>query len=358
MTSMTPFPSDRSHAMAKWAFTTRRVRRQDVHGVAPLSSEAQSGDLLLCRIRAVNQHRRIQLASGRHSEGYPGDQVVLCLGDRYAPDQFMGRAAIAADSMDLLAGGGVAGLVEAAHRRMSRPTELEPLGLLTDRQGQVINIASYALPTMTAPSDITVLGVFGASMNGGKTTAAVSLAHGLQAAGLRVAGIKATGTGAFGDYNAFADASIAVSDFTDAGMASTYRMPLERIEKGFATLVGHAAREGAQVAVVEIADGVLQQETAAILNGSSIVQRLDGMLFAAPDALSAVGGINVLAQSGHRPFALSGMLSLSALGAREAESATGLPVLTREQLWAPETIMPLVQGYLRKSSAVTGTAAA
>lgn len=353
MSCMTPFQSYRIPAAAKWAFTTRRVQRDDVHGLAPLSSEARSGDLLLCRIRSVHQHRRIQLACGRPAESYPGDLVVLCLGDRYAPDQFMGRAAIAPESMDLLAGGGIAGLVEAAHHRMSSPTELEPLGLLVDRHGQIINIDRYALPQRSVPTDITVLGVFGASMNAGKTTAAAGLAHGLQAAGLRVAGIKATGTGAFGDYNAFADASIAVTDFTDAGMASTYRMPLERIEQGFASLLGHAAEQGAQVAVVEIADGVLQQETAAILQDSSMIQRLDGMLFAAPDALGALGGIGVMAQSGHRPFALAGMLSLSALATREAEAATGLPVLTREQLCDADTIMALVQPYLR-----TGTAAA
>ena len=67
----------------------------------------------------------------------------------------------------------------------------------------------------------------------GKTTAASSLAHGLRAAGYAVAGIKATGTGAFGDFNSFEDAGVPVMDFTDVGMPTTFRMPLEQIEEAF-----------------------------------------------------------------------------------------------------------------------------
>ncbi|MEO0990866.1 MAG: hypothetical protein AAFX00_07960, partial [Pseudomonadota bacterium] len=42
---------------------------------------------------------------------------------------------------------------------------------------------------------------------------------------------------------AFEDGGTAALDFTDAGMATTYRMPLERIEQGFDTLVA-TARSG------------------------------------------------------------------------------------------------------------------
>ena len=331
---------------AKWAFTTRRVNQEDVRTVASVDDHAKAGDLILCEIAQVGQHKKIQLTNGRYSESYEGDHVVLAVGDRYAPDQFKGRAEVNADKIDLLAGGGIAGTVEAAHAKMSKPTQLRPVGLLADADGQVINIASYALPPSSVPSNITVLGVFGASMNAGKTTAAVSLAHGLQNAGFKVAGVKATGTGAFGDFNAFADASVTVTDFTDAGMPSTYRMPLDRIERGFETLVGNAAAEGAEIVVVEIADGVFQQETAAILEDSSIIERFDGILFAAPDALGAVGGTAVLARYGLTPFALSGMVSLSELGTKEAEEETALPVVKREELCDGEAVARLVAPIL------------
>jgi len=341
-TFATPVP-----ATAKWAFTTRRVPQSDVAALLPISDAAKAGDLILCEITSVNQHKKIQLSDGRYSVSYEGDLVVLAVGDRYAPDQFMGRAEVNETAMDLLAGGGVAGRVEAAHAKMSKPTQLRPLGILASKTGNVINIADYAIAQNTIPDHVTVLGVFGASMNAGKTTAAVSLAYGLAQAGYKVAGVKATGTGAFGDFNAFRDASIPVTDFTDAGMPTTFRMPLERITKGFEALVGQAAADGAEIVVVEIADGVFQRETAQILKDSAIIDRMDGILFATPDALGAVGGVTTLNRYGLRPFALSGMVSLSALGTIEAETETRLPVLTREKLCDGNVVADLVAPMMR-----------
>ncbi len=332
---------------AKWAFTTRRVARGDVRGVSADLTDAQPGDLILCEILQIGQHAKIQLADRRNATSYPGDLVVLCLGDRYAPDQFMALARLDGPVAHLAAGGGVVGTVEAAHDRMSSPTTLRPIGLLTDRTGAAINIGAYALSPMRAPQDVTVIGVFGASMNSGKTTAASSLAHGLQRAGHATVGVKATGTGAFGDFNAFEDAGVPAMDFSDAGMATTFRMPMERIEAGFETLVGHAAAGGAEVVVVEIADGVFQPETRAILAGSRIRRRLDGILFAAPDALSALGGALVLERHGLAPFAISGMVTCSPLARAEAEQVTGLPLMSREDLWSAEVIEQVVAPIMR-----------
>lgn len=337
--------------LAKWAFTTRRVNRNDVKGLSANFTNAKAGDLILCEIVKVGHHKRVQLAERRVSISYPGDLVVLCLGDRYAPDQFLATAVIENEHLDLVAGGGVAGRVDAAHSALSKPTQLRPIGLLTGLEGHVLNVADYALPELPANNDVTVIGVFGASMNSGKTTAAVSLAHGLRRAGYKVAGTKATGTGAFGDFNAFADAGIPVTDFTDVGMATTYRMPLEQVERGFDTLVATAAANGAEIVVVEIADGVFQQETRAILRGSKIKDRLDGILFAAPDALSALGGVHVLEQVNLTPFAISGKVSCSPLATAEATEVTGLPILTREELWSPEAIATHVAPLMRRQKA-------
>ncbi|MGZ2255936.1 hypothetical protein [Roseobacter sp. A03A-229] len=339
------------HLNAKWAFTTRRVDHDDVAGLDPAVALGVAGDLVLCEITEINQHQKIQLASGRASTSYLGDKVVLCIGDRYAPDQFEGAARITASGADLLAGGGVVGTMEHAHARMVEPTKLRPIALLTDRSGEVINIARYGLPETDIPQHVTVIGVFGASMNAGKTTAAVSLAHGLSRAGFSVAGIKATGTGAFSDFNAFEDAGVSAMDFTDAGMPTTYRMPMDRIEKGFETLVGTAAENGADIVVVEIADGVFQQETQEILAGSKIRDRLDAILFATPDALGAVGGTRVLADHGLKPFAMSGKLTQSPLAMMEARAATGIPQMSREDLCNPSAVMAVARPFLRTAKA-------
>ncbi len=332
---------------AKWAFSTRRVDGSDVCGISTIFENAVAGDLLLAQIAKIGQHKKLQLASGRYSESHLDDMIVVCVGDRYAPDQFEGLAEIDPLGCDLIAAGGVAGRAVEAHQKMSAPTQLMPVGLLTDAAGEVVNIASYALPASHIPEHMTVIGVFGTSMNSGKTTTAASLAHGLMRAGYQVAGIKATGTGAFGDFNAFRDASVPMSDFTDAGMPTTYRMPMDRIETGFETLVGTAAKNGAEIAIVEFADGVFQGETREILENSSIRDRLDGLIFASGDAAGAIGAVMTLQSMSLSPIALSGLLSCSPLASKEAEAVTSLPVLTRKELHDPAVVELILRPFLR-----------
>jgi len=334
---------------AKWAFTTRRVPVADCTGLSGAFASAMPGDLVLARVDQIGQHKKLQLAAGRYAELYAGDLIVACLGDRYAPDQFEATAEIAPDGVELIAAGGVLGRATHAHQQMEEPTTVAPLGLLTDGEGKVANIANYALAPRPAPEGPIVIGVFGTSMNSGKTTTAASLAHGLHRAGYRAAGIKATGTGAFGDFNAFADAGVPVSDFVDAGMATTYRADPARIEEAFATLLAHAAEAGADAIVVEFADGVFQQEIRTILQSGAVRGRLDAVLFASFDAAGAVGGVTRLRTHGIEPLALAGQLARSPLGAREAETELGLPVITRERLRDPDTAAALVS-HLRAAA--------
>jgi hypothetical protein len=173
-------------------------------------------------------------------------------------------------------------------------------------------------------------------MNAGKTTALASLAHGLARAGHAVAALKATGTGAFGDVHAYADAGARfVADFTDVGMVATYRQPLERIEAGLVCLLGHAAARHCSVALVEFADGVFQDETTALLRSERTRALLDGIVFAAGDALGAVGGTTWLASVGLEPVAVTGLISRSPLASREAERAAGVRVVARDELLDP-----------------------
>ena len=332
-------------ARAKWAFSTRRVRQDRASQLLADLAQARPGDLVLGRIVRIGFQKRLQLASGRPADLYAGDLVVMACGARYAPDQFEGLAELDANEVDILAAGGVLGRMRERNAKVAAPTRVAPLGLLADAAGKLINVGDHALPPLQAPAGMTVIGVVGASMNSGKTTASASLAHGLQRAGFEVAAIKATGTGAFGDYNSFVDSGARfVGDFTDVGMVSTYNEPLERIEAGLDSLLAHAAAAGCEIAVVELADGVLQQETAALLRRPVVRNHLAGLMFAAPDALAAVGGCAVLNAIGLEAFALTGTLSLSPLGAQEAEAATGLRVLGRDELLDPAHASALLAG--------------
>lgn len=329
---------DRCHrtADAKWAFTTRRVPRTHAIGLDQRFEDTVAGDLVLARIEAIGKHRRLQLPEGRFAELYEGDLIVVACGDRYASDQFEGVAELGVGGADLLAGGGVAGRMRARNARVAAPTRLTPIGRVTGADGAVLNLASYALPSAPATPRPVVVGVVGAAMNAGKTTAVASLAHGLARAGYAVAALKATGTGAFGDVQAYTDAGARfVADFTDAGMVSTYRQPLERIEAGVECLLDHATAHGCSIALVEFADGVFQHETAALLRSARTRARLDGIVFAAGDALGAAGGVAWLWNIELEPVAVTGMVSRSPLAAREAEAAANVRVVSRDELLDP-----------------------
>jgi hypothetical protein len=203
---------------------------------------------------------------------------------------------------------------------------------VTDAQGKVLNLARYGLPLLghagpTPPA----IGVVGTAMNAGKTTTAAHLVRGFALAGLRVAAIKATGTGSPNDISYFRDAGAEwVLDFTDAGFSSTYRVSPRQVEMIFLTLL--AAVSGADVAVIEVADGLFQEETAALLRSPVFQARAEGVIFAAGDAMGAVAGVSWLERHGLRVLGLSGLMTRAPLAIREAAEATGLPVHTKESL--------------------------
>lgn len=328
---------------AKWAFTTRHVNKSDVAGLNADLTNASSGDLVLARVVRVGSHKNLQLADRRNSSLHLDDYVVLCCGNRYAPDQFEGVACINTEKADMLAGGGIIGQMLAKHGSMRNPTQLQPLGLITDAGHNVINISRYALPAKPFTGRMPIVAVTGTAMNSGKTTTAFSLVNGLTKAGLKVAAIKITGTGAFGDFNAFADAGAAlVLDFTDAGMATTYKHTVEQILNGAETLFAHAEMQGADIAVVELGDGILQDETWQTLCNLRFQSMVKGLFFAAPDALSAIGALDYLQQAQLKVLGVSGLLTQSPLLCREFSRLRQTTIYTKEQLSMAEVASKLV----------------
>jgi len=92
---------------------------------------------------------------------FPGNEVVLAHGHRYAPDQFEATAPrdlgtcrrvatdgiaarmVATDGIAarVVATDGIAARVVAKRGRMKAATQVSPLGLIGDRTGQVLNVA-------------------------------------------------------------------------------------------------------------------------------------------------------------------------------------------------------------------------
>lgn len=323
-------------ANAKWTYSTRRVDRALVAGADRDFAAARAGDLILAQVASLGQHARVQLATGRPSNIYPGDLIVLACGARYAPDQFEGLAEIDPEGADLLAGGGCVGRMVARNERIKPATRLLPMARLLNAEGRAMNLDQFALSPVPQAQRIPVIFVLGTAMNSGKTLATAHLSLGLRRAGYKVAAIKGTGTGAFGDVNEYADTGAHwVADFTDAGMVTTYCEPLDRVKAGMDLLLAHAAARGCEIAVMEIADGIFQRETGALVADPWLKDRMAGLVFACGDAVAASGGVMELARHGLRPDALTGLLSCSPMASAEAEAATGVTVLRKSDLADP-----------------------
>src|SRR5262249_26083993 len=124
----------------------------------------------------------------------------------------------------------------------------------------------------------------------------------------------------------------AALDFIDGGLPSTYRASTDELLKLHHLLLAHAFAQGASWAVVEIADGLLQQETSALLRSPEFTRDIAAWVFAARDPLGAAAGIGLLRDWGIEPATISGRVTMSALAMREATMATGIACTTAAAL--------------------------
>ncbi len=329
---------------AKIAFTTRRVDFNACESILEDAAPAV-GDLVLARVEQLGQHMRIELRDGRRARMFVGDEIIVAYGNRYAPDQF---EAVIPDTLapcHLVAAGGIAAQMLTKHGKMKRPTLINPVGLLIDKTGKPLNLSQFALKKIAnIGSRPLTLAVAGTSMNAGKTTTAASLIKGLTAYGMKVGAAKITGTGSGGDLWFMIDSGAdPVLDFVDAGFPSTYLVRFDRIVNTLNTLTSYLAGAGVDAIVLEIADGLYQEETAKLLSSKAMSQKVDGLLFAAGEAMGGRAGVEWLNQLDIPVLALSGALTRSPLAIREVENALNIPVLTKKAL-----SRPTIAGYLNQ----------
>jgi len=318
---------------SKAAFSTRRVPPEVRATLISGALRPRAGDLVLARVEELGQHKRLELPNGRKANLFVGDEIIVCYGARYATDQFEAVVPRDLGPCDLVAGGGIAAIALTKHASMRPASRLRPLGLVGDADGLRLNVADWALPhplhdSLRPSARPPVCAVVGASMNAGKTTTVAHLIRGLTRSGQRVGAAKITGTGSGGDLWKMIDAgAVEAVDFTDAGLASTFLESASRIESVFITLIDHLASQSVDAIIIEIADGILQSETAALVSSKRFAETIDRLIFAAADPMSAANGVEWLRLRDLPVLAISGAITQSALAMREATAAIHLPVL-------------------------------
>ncbi len=360
--SPAPSPLDPgSLARAKVAYTTRFVDalrlRRGSEGFSLLAGEGvvpRSGDVCLAAVGEIGQHPKLELTSGRKSALFPGDEMLLAYGSRYAPDQFEAEVPPDLQPADLVAAGGLIGRVLSSHDWMQDATQVTPIGLLADDEG-VVTLARCAplQPSTTPPARWeavrpSVIAALGTSMNSGKSTTVASIVRGLTAAGHRVAAGKVTGTGAGGDPYMYEDAGATqVLDFTDFGFSSTYLLDSATVTALFTSLVDELSGGEPDVIVIEIADGLLQPETSNLIDDPWFHEIVGTVVFSAGDAMGAMTGLAELRRRSIDVVAVAGLLTASPLALRETERIVDVPVVPIVDLVMPEIAERLLVAAVR-----------
>ena len=341
--------------LAAWAFSTRRVPLDAVRKLLPVSGAPMAGDLVLCAVDALGHHAGLQLPCGRRKLLFPGDEIVVAYGNRYASSQFEALVPETFGPCHLVAGGGIAAHAVHWHAKITKgPTHITPLAVLANAAGERVNLRQFSVPisTRVESEQPPTIAVVGTGMDSGKTQSAAYLVRGLMAAGLRVGYAKITGTGAGGDTWLLTDAGAnPVFDFTDAGYATTYLASPREVESILTTLVACQTQAGVDAMVLEIADGVYQRETASLLESQTFARTVHGIVLAACDSMGASAGAHWLTRQPVPVLAISGIISAAPLQAREASDAIGLHVFNREQLSSPGIAMEILRRTQRAAVA-------
>jgi hypothetical protein len=341
-------------------YALRNVEPATIETLIPFSPshpKPAAGDIALAQVEKIGKNTRIELASGRPAALHVGDLVAVVFGNRYATMQFEGYARAEGDRCDLLSMGGLCGLVESRHAAVPDASRLRLMGGLGDGEGRRLKLRSFARPAATTTRRPRVVVVCGSSMDAGKTHTASTVIAGLRRLTDGVAGIKLTGTAAGRDTWSMLDAgACAALDFVDGGHPSTYLLGIEDLLALYQLLLGLAAERGATWAVVEIADGILQAETAALVRTPKFASTVDRWLFAAGDPLAAMSGVQLLREWGIEPVGITGRVTMSPLGMREATAATQLPCFLAADLQGGLINARLAAGAERERATSAGAA--
>ncbi len=318
-------------AGAKRSYVTRNINIKTAKFLQKGEVKPNAGDLVLARIISLGQHKRLENTNGRRAFLHIGDEVILSYGARYASDQFEGYVPDDLSDCFMVAAGGIASNFASKNSRIKNPTKIKPIGLLCDKNKNRINLKNGAIatpPSIVSAIKPHIIAVLGSGMNAGKTTVAANIIHSLSKENLRVAALKITGTGAGGDMWQYQDAgAIAAYDFTDAGYATTYKTPLLELEGIMSKLLSAAKTHSPEVIVIEIADGLLQEETSYIIKSDWFKKQIDCIVYAARDGLSASAGVDILVANKLPIIAISGMLTSAPLCQQEAASISDIPIL-------------------------------
>jgi hypothetical protein len=322
-----PFDFDSAHA--SWACRhLPGTAPEQRYGLLQDKSDPKPADLAVFEVGRIGHHRRLETDSGSRIRLYEGDRIIGVFANRYATDVFEGRVQDL-KKLHLLTASGLVGTVTNRNREVGRPTSLSFLGYIGDQAGTRANTKQQGFssghPTHGPGPDVIL--VVGTGMNSGKTTVTRKALRALVAGGAPVAGCKLTGSASPRDlFEMRATGALLATDFSDYGFPSTSGESLEDLIRLMDLMTAACGRAGARIVIMEIADGILQPETLALLESAEVRSRVRGVVVAGLCSASLLYATDFLHARNLDVWAVSGLITNAPLFLREFSERSPIPV--------------------------------
>lgn len=309
------------------------LKQRQVRFFGRSEKRPEVGDVVYGRVERIGQHSEIENKLGRIHRIDAGSRSIFVFGNRYAPDYYEAFVPERLNPVvDLVSRSGIVSAVEAKNSQVKDPTRVEVLGYVYGEDDKVLNTREFPLIVPKTqerkPNRAKLILVVGTSMNSGKSMSAIACCWALSAMGHSVRASKLTGTASLKEILFMQDAGAeVVNDFTHFGCPSTYMMKEDEILNIFDQVDLKYGNDPKNYWIVELADGILQRETAMLLRSEVVRDRIHRLIFAASDCFGALGGLRLLKDEfGLTADAISGVCSGSPLAQRELSRFVSTPV--------------------------------
>src|SRR5262245_18751027 len=287
--------------------------------LVPANDSPRAGDVVVARVLNDNAtYNMLELPTGRLAKVNPGDLVVGVLGRRRALKGFVGdvpETIKAGDTLHLLSLGGLIGKCSGHHSSLNDAIQVEVIGLVTNGDEAVSNIADVALsPRKQLGPTAPIAVIAGACMNSGKTYAATEIIQLGTRAGWRVAAAKLSGVACLRDTLNMADhGAVATASFLDCGLPSTVVMAdLAPVAK---TIIARLNESNPDLIVVELGDGILGgYSVESGFEDAEFRAAMTALIFCASDYVGAWGGIELFRRRGIKVDLVARSVSDSNMG--------------------------------------------
>jgi hypothetical protein len=315
----------------KWTWACRRMVKDGPTEAWSLQldeSKPEVGDVAIVEVEKIGHHGRIDTGDGGRLRLYKGDRLACVFGNRYATDVYEGRVRNV-KRLHLLTSSGLVGTVTSRHLDVRRPSRLSFLGYVVDGSGIRLNTRKLFFSPVDRSCSPAVILVIGTGMNTGKTTVTRKILRGLVSQGVHAAGCKLTGTASPRDLREYRSTNpVHAMDFSDFGLPSTYHESPGDLLLLLDSMLETCGRKGADVLVMEVADGFLQRETRMLLESEHLRSLTTGVVLSGACASSAFYGAEYLQKAGFNVWAVSGLMTNSPLFIREFRKSCSIPVAT------------------------------